>query len=525
MGIIKSGFVQWRAALAAGGAVLIGFKNTTVAAKLARIFSPLDAGGAGDGVADDTAAVAATVGDVVKLRKYKVSSFSNPMGVDVTPDGVAVHAVTHRVFNPSQHKFMQVFGAETLQHWFGLFARNSNTVASGDGAVKCMVLSGDSVTYGSGSTVGVPANVLDILAGQRGYKNVSVINHGQPGAAAFQWIDMFLQGDLDANPDLLVIGWGDNDFGLGRTAEQLLADMRTGLTRLRAARTPEQMSIILRTPTTMTDPANNRTGWRIEQIIEGYKQLARDFQCAFVDVYSILQNSHDALGVWMDNSAGGAVHPLDVMQEHICAAVADLALPRHGADWVGNAIYNWSAGTKSRTYAQLPNAYFDGITMVTVAPPGGKNGDPYNGTFYTLKQADSSVLQLNTPLYGATQGYGISARLGFNNAWGPSLGALRDLVPFLVSGWTAAPSALNASFWLSLDGAVNLQGTISAGTLVDGTVLFTLPAGFTPSAACVCIVATSSGFARLAIEPNGSAKIYGAAGVTYIALNSVKFKG
>lgn len=505
-------------------ATSVQYAGTTVAARLDGLRTLVDRGAVGDGLADDTEKVRAGVGSIKKRRIYKATSWDNTLGVDVSPDGIVIDAVTHRVYNPSQHRYMQMFGHEVLQHWFSLFARNSDTVAGGEGRIKKMRVSGDSVTAGYGNTVGIPSNVLTILAEQRGYKNVAVENGGQSGMATFHWLETFLAADLASGCDLLVLGWGDNDFGLGRTAEQLLADYRTGLTRIRAAKTPAQMSVILRTPTTMSDPTNNRTGARIEQIIDGFKQLARDFQCGFVDVYSMLQNGHDGAGVWMD-ALPGAVHPLDVMQEHICAAIADLALPNHGADWKNNGVYNYGSATKNRTAAAPPSNYFDGVTMVR-SLPGDVNGGPYDGIFYTFKQADSATLQMCTPLFATTPGYGVSMRLGFNDNWGPFLGQRNDLVSNLAAGWTAQPQAKSPSRWFTLDGAVCLQGTVKVKPgFADGDIVLTLPAGWCPDGNIVCLVATSIGVARLSIAPDGVARIYGAVGSEYIALNGVQFKG
>lgn len=450
-------------------------------------------------------------------KDFVLDTFSEIKNLQINPS-------TERVINPSKQKYMQSFGVETLQHWFKLFALDSNSSTSGSATIKKMVLSGDSVTYGTATTTGNPTNVFKITAAQRGYKNVTVINRGQPGKATFQWLTDYLSGDLAENPDLLVLGWGANDFGLGRTTDQFLQDLRSGLSTIRASKSVNQLSILIRTPTSMTDPDNNRVEYNMEVIIEGVKQIARDFQCAFVDSYTLAQNSHDAAGIWMDNIAGaGGVHPLNEMQEHNCGAISELILPTYGGDWKANCLYNYSSGQETRTLAAQPSNYFDGLSYIRTVG-GSSQGAPYDGFFWTLKQADTSVLQFTTPLYGATGGYGISARLGFNNAWGPLLGARFSGNSILQNGWLQDAASQLFSYWLTLEGSVCIQGTVQGGTSADGTIIFTLPSGYRPTNNIVSIVATSSGFARATLNSAGECRIYGASGVAYICFSGLIFK-
>lgn len=435
-----------------------------------------------------------------------------------------IEPATKRVRNPRMHGFMPVFGVETLQHWFSLFAKNSNTVASGDGYIKKLVLSGDSVTFGYNNTTGVPANILKIIGPRRGYKNVQVINRGQSGKACFQWAQQqpgepdYLQDDINLSPDLLVLGWGDNDFGLGRTEAQLLADYRAGLTKIRAQKSVSQLSIILRTPTSMTDVIHNRTEGRIENVIDGFKQLARDFDCAFIDVYSICQNSHKGAGLWMDNDQGQAIHPLDVLQEHVWGAVADLVFPVYGGDWQNNGIYNYSAASEVRGSDDAPFTFFDGVTMVRSG-----QGTPYDGILVNIKQADSAALQLNIPLFATTAGYGIAARLGFNNGYGPWLGKLNTFVP--QNNWVQQAGSAPVGYYVSLEGELRLQGLIGGGVKDNSTIITQLPDGFRPKGDHIVLIATSVGFARVKVDAAGLVKIYDVpAGVDYISLDGVRFK-
>jgi lysophospholipase L1-like esterase len=489
----------------------------TILTKLREAFGATDFGAKADGATDDTAAVTSALAAAPTLKSYAVTGFANPFGQHVTLGGIAEHKATKRVYNPSQHRYMQMFDVQVLQHWFSLFAQNSDTVNSGGGLVKKLMVSGDSVTFGYNNTTGVPANILTILAARRGYKNIQVINRGQSGKSTHEWVsDGFLAGDLALNPDLLILGWGDNDFGQGYTEAQLLAKYREALTTIRAAKDVTQLSIILRTPTTMTDVIHNRTAGRIERVIEGYKQLARDFQCAFIDVYSLCQNSHDGAGRWMDNDNGQAIHPLDVMQEHIWGIVADLALPNYGADWQNNGVYNYSAATVTHNDADAPFTYFDGITMARTGA-----GAPYDGIYWAMKQADSAFLELCTPLYGATNGYGIAARLGFNNGTGLWMGVLNS--PALLNGGALSAAEQPASFYLTLEGAVVVQGAVTGGAYADGTTVFNLPNGFRPAKIAWGTVISDTGIGRVRIDTNGDVKVFGVAGTASVRF-AVQFK-
>lgn len=488
-----------------------------------------DFGAAADGIANDTPTIAPADLAAGKLAEYNVTAFAPIYGNDITPNGVAHNRTTGRVYNPRAHRSMQIFGWEVLQHWFSLFLNNSDTVSPGNGTVKRIVLSGDSVTFGyNNNNWGVPTNILTILAAQRGYKNVEVVNRGQSGKACFQWLTDYLSGDLALNPDLLILGWGDNDFGLGRTVEQLLADYRTGLAQIRKSRPVTQLSIILRTPTSMNDIENGRTQVKLEQIVEGFKQLARDFQCGFVDTYSMFHNSHDGAGIWFDWDHGRSIHPGDQLQVNICGAIAQLCLPDHGTDWQNNRVYNYSGAMpgNKRGLGDPPNSFFDGISMNRFGEGAGNAlGAPYDGWSLTYKQADSAALQFLSPLAGATPGRGLSARLGFNNAWGPVIGGKFSGAALLQNGWVDAPGGgAGFVYWIGFDGAVYLAGTIGAGTKVDGTVLFTLPDGFRPTAGQVATCTTETGQARLSVESGGNVKLYGGASAgNYITLNGVYF--
>lgn len=503
-------------------------------------YKPTDFGGASGGA--DIATILQRLSNVIGYYKeYVASEFNAINGSDVTPDGVAHNRSIGRVYNPTQQKYLPFFGQETLQHWFSKFAGASNKIA-GDTTIRAIAVSGDSTSYGIGATYGTPTYLLEDIAEQRGYTNVGVINRGQSGKACFDWVSTYLSGDLTCNsgtaPDLLILRWGANDPYFGRTVDQFIADLRSGLTAIRASKSVSQMSILLMTPTSMNDVEKGRTEVWSEQIGPAIRQAARDFQCAFIDTYALFQNSHDAADVWMDrdtsfSATGRAIHPRDVLYEHIVGKIADMIFPEHGTDWKTNSVRNTSAGDvlSKKTGNELPNTYFAGISMHRIADTtGSANGGPYNGIVFTFKQADGAVLQICTPLAkvspSGTDGTGISVRLGWNNAWSDWFGSQVSANAILSNGWSNFGGIYKKfNYQLSLEGRLFLNGIIKPGTTTDGTVIFTLPIGYRPQATEIFMIPSEAGVCRLTISSDGTAKIYGFnSGGTYICLNAVSFK-
>ncbi len=521
---------------AGGGSARVGHQDSGAGSvarplrtKLEERRSAGDFGGAGTGAGDDAASILAADAAAGKLKEYAATSFAPLYARDVLPDGVAHNRTTGRVYNPQAHRHWPAFGKETLQHWYGLFRGDSDTVNSGGGLIKKLVLSGDSTMFGYGNNPwGVPSKILGYLAPLLGFKNVQVINRGQSGKSMRQYVtEGYLEGDLALNPDLLVLRWGDNDFGQGRTLEQLLADTKSALTTIRASKDVDQLSVVLCVPTSMNDVENNRTQYNLETLVQPLKQLAREFKCASLDCYSILQDSHNAAGRWMDLDHGRAIHPGDVMQEHLQQALAELIFSP-GVDWVNNGVRNHSAASTDtiRNLTDLPATFFDGVTLCRFAPSAGNAlGTPFDGWALTIKQADSAVVQWIFPLPGATAGLGVTCRLGFNNVWSTvMLGGRVSGAGLLQNGFTNAPGGSpGLQYWWAFDGTLHLAGMVGAGTLTDGTVVFTLPAGYRPAANQIAVIGTANGFARIEVRSDGQVRLYGGAGAgSYLSFAGVE---
>ena len=101
-------------------------------------------------------------------------------------------------------------------------------------------------------------------------------------------------------------------------------------------------------------------------------------------------------------------------------------------------------------------------------------------------------------------------------------------VPTLLNGWTDynAATFTGASYWKDVCGVVHLAGLIKGGTVTNGTVLFTLPAGYRPFLPEIMSVQNNDGiFRRLDVMANGDVVLKSANyTAVWISLASITFK-
>lgn len=466
---------------------------------------------------------------------------------------------TGQLLNPPPIKTNQVFGQETLQHYFSKFRLASN-INNGASVITKVVASGDSTTFGVGGTYGGMVAILEELAKVRGYVNTQIINRGQSGKSTINWPEtgetsswesVHVTGDLAEDPDLLILRWGANDpfynvtplgsptgqpiYTDSQVLEKVIAGYDRVLTSIRSSRPVSNLSILILTAGAMNDVHFGRSESYFAKLSERMRDLARKHQCAYIDIYGMFSNSWGGTGLWMDSDATSGVarsiHPHDELYEHIAGAVAEVIFPNYGLNWKNNAVRNTSGTTKNRLASESPNMYYAGINLERLedATGTGSNfGAPYDGIVYTLKQADGVALQLSTSV-GQAHGRGIVARIGFNSLWRDHWLGATYRVPFNNS-WTDYLNGFAvATYKMQLDGTVRLDGIASGGNIADGTVILTLPSSFRPTVQHVCMVLTDLGYAKLQIGVNGECRIYGisttggGASYGYISLNTVAF--
>lgn len=199
------------------------------------------------------------------------------------------------------------------------------------GTSASMVFSGDSTTEG-GPTHATGEYLIDqtvLNQGQaRGHK-LTATNAGHSSKHTGEWVSTYLAGDLALNPDLYVVRWGLNDPFYGRTISDFETSLRSGLTTIRASKTVAQMAVLLMVPNTANDTPNGRDAAWLEQVRGVVRQAAEDFQCAFIDTYTLWTDAANAAGLWMDDPFGDgrAIHPKNVMNSWIGSEISRLVFP------------------------------------------------------------------------------------------------------------------------------------------------------------------------------------------------------
>ena len=515
-------------------------------------------GAVADGLTDDAPAAQASNAESKPLSLSNIESdIENTYGKELSKDALLQNNTTGRLYNPKSSLSNYMFGMETLQHWFDLFKGTSN-VNNGNAVTAKIVCTGDSTTAGVGGTYGGVPAILNVLAQNRGYSNVSVVNNGQSAQATIPWPETgltnswkttFLAQDIAEDPDLLIVRWGANDpfynvSPLGDSAgspvhdrdtvlDKVITGYREALTLLRnsTGMGVEDLSIILATPGPMNDVFFGRDEVYFQRLSDAMRQMALDYQCAFVDIYGLYSNSWGGVNDWYDadNTSGTlrAIHPHDALYEHIAGAIAELALPNHGVDWQNNQVRNSSGTSGSVQDSTLASSFVAGININRMGDGlGTSRGAPYNGSSLTLKQSDGSTTQLSFPL-NSSLGAGMSMRQGWNSVWNTYWnGAVYNLADLTYqNGWSDFGASFEVgSYKISLDGTVSLSGVLSVGTTTNATLLFTLPLGFRPSDNVLCLTGTENGDCLITIAPTGAVTIsrFGSGG-SYILLNGVTF--
>lgn len=493
----------------------------------------------GDGVADDSVAVNSAItseASDVHLssgKKYLVPALSNPLGKPMTGKGQLVKQISGvglEMQNSYVDAYQRSTGQENLAAWFKALMQPT--------AAPKIVFSGDSTTAGDGTSTLFKINLL-VAQGikDRGLQTtfgINSVNKGHSGASTGAWNSTYVTEDIAENADLYVVRWGINDV---KDVNTFATNLRSGLTKYRAARPFETNSILLMMPNSTYDIPNGRDAKWYEQLHDVYVQAARDFKCAFIDTYALTQNSKGLAGILLDNPYGDGrgIHPNDVFNAIISGYIIDMVAPMglHPA-YGRNRVWTTSGGEDATiTAAALPSTYSDMITMIRTLPA---NGWPLNGNAITYRSMDGTAIQYVFGYSDANRGqmyvrFGRAANLGGEGeGWSSFYQTANRFSSTSIS--TSAPYATGTARANRTGTQVIVDGkmTISTPTNINvGTSLGTVPAGYRPTrdvmygtATMVNAAATSFVQVPINVQQSGVISVAGTAtGVSFIYLNIV----
>lgn len=199
------------------------------------------------------------------------------------------------------------------------------------GTTASMIFSGDSTTEGggTGATGAYIISTAMLSQGQQKGHKLTSTNAGHSGASTLDWITTYLATDLAAVPDLYVVRWGLNDPFYGMDITDFETNLDSGLSTIRASYGVDDMSVVVMVPNTANDTPNGRDAAWLKQVRVVARRLAKQYQCAFMDTYSLWTDSEHAAGLWMDDPFGDgrAIHPKNVFNSWIVTKMAELIFP------------------------------------------------------------------------------------------------------------------------------------------------------------------------------------------------------
>ena len=359
-------------------------------------YAPIPTGAAGDLSTDDTtfvntALAALTPHEVLRLpARYAVTSFDNALGAEFEGPGFARLASGALRGIKALRPGRLSFGAELLH----VFHKRLY-----DGLAHTVVMSGDSTTSGFDNTL------LPKIAAHLKLSVCTFTNRGQDGKSTADWVSTYLSGDISGTVHLLILRWGINDPYYSRTAAQAIASLRSGLATVRSTsgKDLKGLSILICTPTVTSDPATGRDEKYHEEIANGFRQAAIDYDCAFLDLYSMFPNArggayatgNSAAQLWMDDpyTNGSAIHPGDMHDFRIAQAIADfiyapLAIKGY---YAGEQVFAdcIPTGTRMASTADAASTFPYGQSMYRCS-----NG-PVDGWLVVFRHQDGGCTQIN----------------------------------------------------------------------------------------------------------------------------------
>ncbi len=308
-----------------------------------------------------------------------------------------------------------------------------NQLKTATGNIK-VAFSGDSTTTGDGITdanytIDKQFLTLCLQNGIQGGYPFTVSNLGHSGMATLHWDTTYADADKVLGLDLYIMRWGINDpaflkngsaapidaganYPNRRTPSDVKASLISGLTKFRASNPYQTCSIVLMMPNSTNDAPNGRYAPYYDQLIQVYRDVARQFKCAFIDTYSYMKDVSNAAGYSMDNpfADGRAIHPKEVMTSNIAGLIFNTVMPAGIASEIGKSNFTNTGGVgEVKLVTDLPSTYGWGLTS--------KRADklvsawPLDGIIATFHNVDNTLLQFNSP-YRDSDGSQLSFRAG-----------------------------------------------------------------------------------------------------------------
>lgn len=366
-------------------------------------------------------------------------------GNDVTivkPDDVLVSAPGRWELVFTVNDFNRNFttqGREYLGHFHSLLIQ---------GIASKMIFSGDSTTEGgTGNGIFNPTlNNINVVVGsmmQAAYTGVTSVNAGHAGQSTALWLSTYLAQDLAANPDLYVLRWGINDGSLN--PDDFLSNLEAGLLIIRQSKSSAQMSVLLMSPNATNDnPLGRNQAW-YERVVPALPALARKYQCAYVDTYSLYRDAMAAITA-MDSpyaTSIGATSTVNGTRYQILslgtsAPYTDFTAIGASANVVGVAFTATGAGSGNGTVATTVSAgAFTAGTDYTIVTLGTTNWPAIGAAYAAIGQTftatgvgsgtGKAVLAthihphdvmnrwIGSEIYGLISPAGLQRGYGFNN--------------------------------------------------------------------------------------------------------------
>lgn len=218
-----------------------------------------------------------------------------------------------------------IFGIEYLTYYLDKVRKSesANIVISGDSQFCGVSLTNENYKI---------ENLINNYFKSKGIFNITIINDAVSGARSSAWVSTYLAQDLAKNPDLYILKWGANDAcePLNTRFNLFKEYIEQGLQTIRASKNANELSIMLMSPMSTDDPDNQRTPEWFKQINPFLKEMARKYQCCFIDTYSYLMDSKNIK--WQDEINYGSgykahVHPLESANALLMDLLSPLLLP------------------------------------------------------------------------------------------------------------------------------------------------------------------------------------------------------